>query len=199
MTGQLSGDWLERLRAGDHGAFNELVRQYHGTVYRLALRLLRNRDDAQEVAQESFLSAYEGLAGYKARGSLQSWLLSIAYRKAVDRLRRASDGPLSLGALDDEKLRRIAQSVQTITDSDPNPEQFYDQAQVRERLRTALARLPFESQAVFELRDVQGLSSQEAAQVLGITQGALRVRLHRVRQYLMGELEMFRGQARTRR
>jgi len=193
MNGQLPDHWVDRLRAGEHDAFNELVRRFHGPVFRLALRLLRNRDDAQEAAQESFLAAYQAIADYEARASLQTWLLSIAYRKAVDRLRRRRQTPLNLGALDDAALLRIAGSVQGLTDWDASPEQRYDQGQVRQRLREALARLPVESQVVFELRDVQGLSSRDAAQVLGIAEGTLRVRLHRVRQYLMGELQSVLG------
>lgn len=185
--------WLERLRAGEHEAFDELVRRYHGPVFRLAFRLLHNRDDAQEVAQESFLAAYQGIAGYAARASLQTWLLSIAYRKAVDRLRRDDRTVVSAGTLDDAELRRIAQDVQSLTDWVEDPEQHFERGQLREQLRVALARLPAESQAVFELRDVQGLSSREAAQVLGVAEGTLRVRLHRVRQYLMTELKSALG------
>ena len=199
MSGQPPDNWLERLRAGGHEAFNDLVRRHHGSVFRLALRMLRNRADAQEVAQESFLAAYQGIAGYEARASLQTWLLSIAYRKAMDRLRRDSAAPWSTGTLNDAELGRIAESVQGVTDWDENPEQHYGRSQVREQLRAALARLPAESRAVFELRDMQGFSSQETAQVLGIAEGTVRVRLHRVRQYLMGELGFLFGGKGTRR
>ena len=193
MSGQLPDDLLDRLRAGEHDAFNELVRRLHGPVYRLALRLLRNRDDAQEIAQDSFVAAYQGIDSFQARASLQTWLLSITYRKAVDRLRRDRDAPLSAGAFNEEDLRRIAQNVDVLTDWGANPERYFEQTQVREQLRAALARLPAEARAVFELRDVQGLSTQEAADVLGMTEANVRVRLHRVRQYLMGELESLHG------
>jgi len=194
MSSQLPDDWIERLRAREHEAFNELVRLHHGAVYRLALRMLRHRDDAQEVAQESFLAAYEGIGGFAGRASLKTWLLSIAYRKTVDRLKRRGDeGAIISGVLDDSELWRIAQSVQNLTDWGVNPEQHYSRTQLSEHLGTSLGRLPADSRAVFELRDLQGLTSQEAADILGISEGAVRVRLHRVRQYLMRELQSLFG------
>jgi RNA polymerase sigma-70 factor (ECF subfamily) len=194
MSGDLPEDWLERLRAQDHEAFNTLVRLHHAAVFRLAQRLLRNADDAQEVAQECFLAAYEGIGRFQQRASVKTWLLSIAYRKAVDRLqRRSQEGHLVSGALDDSELWKIAQSVEQLTDWGRNPEQTFRSTELREHLGAALARLPAESRAVFELRDVQGLSSQEAAEVLEINEGAVRVRLHRVRQYLMRELQSLFG------
>ena len=194
MRSDLPEDWLERLQAQDHEAFNTLVRLQHAAVFRLAERMLRNRDDAQEVAQESFLAAYEGIGRFQQRASIKTWLLSITYRKAVDRLqRRTQEGTLLAGTLDDNELWKIAQSVEQLTDWGRNPEQAFNRLEVREHLDAALAKVPAESRAVFELRDVQGLSSQEAAEVLGINEGAVRVRLHRVRQYLMRELQSLFG------
>ena len=95
--------------------------------------------------------------------------------------------------LDDDDLWRIAQSVQRLTDWAVDPEQHYARGELRERLHEALARLTPETRSVFELRDLQGLSSQETAEVLGISEGAVRVRLHRVRQYLMAELQSLFG------
>ena len=194
MGGQLSEDWLERLRARDHEAFNQFVRLYHAAAFRLAQRLLRHADDAQEVTQDAFLAAYEGIAGFEQRASPRTWLLAITYRKALDRLkRRASEGHLLSGVLDDDALWKIAQRVEHLTDWGENPEHHFSRAEFTERLNSALGRLPAESRAVFELRDVQGLSTLEAAQVLGMSEGALRVRLHRVRQYLMSELQSLFG------
>src|SRR3990172_6015164 len=105
MGGQLPEDWLERLRAREHEAFNQFVRLYQAAAFRLGQRLLRHGDDAQEVTQDAFLAAYEGIAGFEQRASLRTWLLAITYRKALDRLkRRASEGHLLSGVLDDDAL-----------------------------------------------------------------------------------------------
>ena len=200
MSGLPPDDWIERLRAQEHDAFTELVRLHHGAVFRLAQRLLRHRDDAQETAQEAFLAAYEGIGNFQGRASLKTWLLSITYRKAVDRLKQRGDAAhISSGMLDDSELWKIAQSVENLTDWGVNPEHHFRDAQLRERLDMALSKLPSDTRAVFELRDLQGMSSQETSDILGINEGAVRVRLHRVRQYLMRELQAWFGGEGTRR
>ncbi len=196
MSASVSENLVERLRAGDHEAFNDLVRELHGAVYRLANRLVRNQDDAQEVAQETFLAAYEGIGGFQERASIKTWLLSITYRKAVDRLkRRADERHIDSGMLDDSELWKIAHdSVEKFTDWGENPEQYFSNNQLTEFLSRALDKIPPDSKAVFELRDLQGLSSKEAAEALGMNEGAVRVRLHRVRQYLVKELQTLFGE-----
>lgn len=200
MSGQSSDNFIERLRAREHEAFNRLVMDCHTSVYRLAYRLLRNADDAQDVAQESFLAAYEGIGGFQQRASIKTWLLSITYRKAVDRVRkRAEESHIGSDALDDAGLWKIAQSVESFTDWGVNPEQSFSNDQMKDHLRAALNKLPAQSKAVFELRDLQGFSSKETSDILGINEGAVRVRLHRVRQFLMSELQtLFGGKGRPR-
>lgn len=191
---RLPDNLVERLKRGEHEAFNELVRACHASVFRLANRLLRNVDDAQEVAQECFLAAYQGIGKFQERANVRTWLLSIAYRKAVDRLKRRTTNEWQLfGQLDDADFWDKRRSVQDFTDWKSNPEQTFDNNRMSERLKAALEKVPAESKAVFELRDLQGLSSREAAEALGISEGALRVRLHRVRQFLMTELNEIFG------
>jgi len=195
MAEQRPENLVERLRARDAEAFNELVRLFHGSVYRLAFRLLRHADDAQEAAQDTFLAAYQGIAGFQERAGVRTWLLSIAYRKAVDRLkRRTEESHVASGMLDEEALWKIARNVDDLTDWGDNPEQTFGYQQLNDHLHAALDKLPVEARAVFELRDLQGLSTREAAEVLGIAEGAVRVRLHRVRQFLMRELQALFGE-----
>jgi len=190
MTSLVSDKLTERLRRKEHEAFNELVRLCHTPVYRLAQRIVRNTHDAQEVAQETFLAAYVGIDGFQGRANIKTWLLSITYRKAVDRIKsRSEEGRLMAGTLDEADLWKIVHSVEDFTDWGKNPEQNYERGQLTEHLNQALEKVPADSRAVFELRDLQGLSSREASEILGINEGALRVRLHRVRQFLMKELQ----------
>ncbi|MBI3991695.1 MAG: RNA polymerase sigma factor [Candidatus Lambdaproteobacteria bacterium] len=179
-----------RLQSGDAQAFEELVRQHHAPVFRLARRLLHNVEDAKEVTQESFLAAYEGLGGFRGQSSPLSWLMSITYNKSVDRLKR--NRRFEEVSEDDfessEKWQRVA-LVGKITDRPRNPEQTLLDGQLRAHLETALRRVPPDSRAVFELRELQGLSGREVASALNISEAAVRVRLHRVRQYLMTALQ----------
>lgn len=195
MTIQVSEQLTARLRRKEHEAFNELVRLCHTPVYRLAQRMVRHTDDAQEVTQEVFLAAYEGIDGFQGRANIKTWLLSITYRKAVDRLKKKrEDDRLISGVLDDDTVWKIANSVEDFTDWGENPEQNYDRGQITDYLNEALEKLPSDSRAVFELRDVQGLSSKEASEILAMNEGALRVRLHRVRQFLVKELQSLFGE-----
>ena len=181
---------IGRLKAAEPEAFNELVRQFHGPVYRLAARLVRNRDDAQEVAQEVFLAAYQGIAGFQGESALATWLLAIAYRKAMDRLRlrKANEWQLQ-GQLEELPEWQRATSVERFTDWEDTPEETYQRGELKLLLEGALEKVPAEARAVLELRDMQGLSFRETAQVLGISEGAARVRLHRVRQFLLAQLQ----------
>lgn len=190
---QLPDNLVERLLAGEREAFNLLVRACHPAVFRLANRLLRHHDDAQEVAQEAFLAAYQGIRGFEGRANVRTWLLSITYRKAVDRLkRRNADNWYLTGQLEDSEAWERQRSVDTVTDWHGNPEHTFDYNRLSEGLKAALERVPAETKAVFELRDLQGFSSRETAEALGLSEGAVRVRLHRVRQFLMTELnELF--------
>lgn len=194
MAVEIPENLTSRLLHGERDAFDDLVRLCHTPVYRLALRMLRDPDDAQEVAQESFLAAFVGIGGFQQRSNIRTWLLSITYRKAVDRLKkRTEDGHILSGVLEDDELWKIAHSVQDFTDWGANPEQVYSRNEISDRLAKAMGKLPAESSAVFELRDIQGMNSRETAEILGINEGAVRVRLHRVRQILMAEMQHLFG------
>lgn len=180
----------QRLISGEAEAFNEVVRLYHSSLFRLAKRLLRNEADAQEVVQDSFLAAFEGRKRFAGRAKIRTWLLSIAYNKAVDRLKAVNKDNWAIqGSLQDSNLWEKVTKVQHITDWRANPEQSFEQEELVELLQKALKEVPAESKAAFELQDIQGLNSREVAETLGISEGAARVRVHRVRQYLMAALQ----------
>lgn len=189
-----------RLAGGELELFNELVRSHHASLFRLANSLLRNVDDAQEVVQEAFLAAYEGRKSFKGRSDIKTWLLSITYNKTMDHLKRSSrDRWLIDGELKGSPLWENVVKVRQFTDWGRNPEQNYHNAELMECLENALQALPAESKAVYELRNIQGLSSNKVAETLAISEGAVRVRLHRVRQYLLVALEsFFEGKGKSR-
>jgi RNA polymerase sigma-70 factor (ECF subfamily) len=180
---------LRRLRAGDRGAFDDVVRRHHGQLFALAMRLLGNVADAQEVTQEAFLAGFEAIGGFEGRSKLSTWLLAITYRKAMGRLKRdREDRWQSSVDLDDPGTWAGQRSVGGITDAPDNPEQAFAKAELRRLLESVLDTLPGDSRALLELCDLQGVSSADAAEILGIKEGTVRVRLHRTRRYLMEEM-----------
>lgn len=194
MTGKTPDNLIVRLRDREHEAFNEMVRLCHAPVFRLAQRLLQNVDDAQEVAQETFLAAYEGIEGFQGRSQIKTWLLAIAYRKTMDRLKkRIQERELFPETMDETEMWKITQNVDDFTDWGPNPEQYVNRNQISGILKEVLSKMPTESRAVFELRDMQGFSSKEVSEILGVQEGTIRVKLHRVRQFLMREMETLFG------
>jgi RNA polymerase sigma-70 factor (ECF subfamily) len=186
----LADDFLSRLKLGERAAFNEVVREHHGALFRMLQRILGNDADAQEVAQEAFLAAYQGIGGYEGRSSVKTWLISIGYRRAMDHLRRKHGDPWLLeGDLTTSPAWESLKLVVAVTEWTASPEDTYQRLEIREAMNALLAKVPAASRAVFELRDVQGFTVEETAQALTMTDGAVRVRLHRIRQYLAAGLQ----------
>jgi RNA polymerase sigma-70 factor (ECF subfamily) len=148
-------------------------------LYALALRVTRDPDLAADALQDGFASAIENVADFRDRSSLSTWLYRIVYNKAVDRLRRrkreavADDDPDELSAEDADLVNAPAWSRP--------PDEILLSRESREALESALGQLPATQRAVFELREVDGRSTEEVAQILGLPEGTVRVYLHRAR------------------
>ncbi len=168
---------VQRTLGGERAAFGELVLRHQTSVFNLAYRMLGNRQDAEDVAQETFLAAYRHLKNYDMRRSFRTWLLSIAHHRCVDFLRRRKQtAPLDeqhAGARDTE-ARIVA----------------VEQARM---VQQALQRLSPEDRAVITLRYWEGMSYREMAEVLGVTEGSVRNRLYRARRSLAGYLRVENG------
>ncbi len=178
---------VRALKAGDPAAFTQMVERYAGTVYNLALRLMDNNPgEAEEVLQETFISAFRGLEGFQARSKLSTWLYRIAYNAALMRLRKRQLPTVSI----DEPL--------TNEEGDPIPRQLVDwgsapdrillHGELRHVLDEAIKALPETLRSVFVLRDIEGLSTAETAEILGLTETNVKVRLHRARLALRERL-----------
>jgi RNA polymerase sigma-70 factor (ECF subfamily) len=183
------------LRAGDQQAFAEMVERHSGTVYNLALRMMGNPLEAEEVLQETFISAFRALPRFEGRSQLSTWLFRIAYNSALMRLRRR--GPITSSI--DEPL--------TSEEGNPMPRQLVDwawepervvlNAELRSVLESAVVALPPTLRGVFVLRDIEGLSTAEAAEVLGLTETNVKVRLHRARLVLRERLNGYFAAAKS--
>lgn len=189
-----SADLLERIRAGDKSACAECIEQYGPGVYRLALRLMGNEADAEDVMQETFMNAYRHIHTFEGRSGLGTWLYRIAHNAAMMRLR----GPAPYTVSIDESVEPDGPiSVpQQLYDWCCLPEEDFETNEVRLFLARNIAALPETLKAVFVMRDVEGLSTQETADALALSADAVKQRLHRARLWLRTKLsDYFQGDA----
>ncbi len=150
-----------------------------GTVYNLALRLMNNPLEAEEVMQETFISAFRALDRFEGRSRLGTWLYRIAYNAALMRLRKREPATTSI----DEPLANEEgeELPRQLVDWEVQPDQLVLNRELRAALDQAVDALPETLRAAFVLRDIEGLSTAETAETLGITETNVKVRLHRAR------------------
>jgi RNA polymerase sigma-70 factor (ECF subfamily) len=184
---------IEKIRTGDFQAFESLVTRYEAKVYRLALRMLRNPQDAEDALQETFLQVFRGLAGFEGRSQFSTWLFRLATNVCLMRIRHRETEPSKLLPLEDylPKLEE-GDSPQMIEWAD-RPEDALLSKESREKMMEALDKLPPEYRAVFILRDIEGFSNAETGESLGISVAAVKSRLHRARLALRGMLSGYFG------
>lgn len=183
---------LDALRAGDPAALSALFEAYADRVYRLALGVLRDPTAAEDIVQETFLSAITHLDRFEGRSSLGTWLYRVAYNASIDRLRRRTDEPLPADEPDaDPETGEAIPLPRSIVDWTTTPERWLTDHEVSAELDRAIGELPESLRVVFLLRDIEGLSTEETAEALGLTHGAAKVRLHRARLALRERLSVY--------
>ncbi len=176
---------IEEAKQGSHAAFEILVRRYHERAYRVAYRVVRDPELAEDVLQEALLKAYRGIRQFELRSAFYTWLYRIVVNLALDRRRRQRSNPTvewddTVAAEADPRA-----SVGTATD----PEVASRRAQVLERVSEGVAQLPDGQREVLLLREVEGLSYEEIAQTMRISKGTVMSRLHYARKKLVAFLE----------
>jgi RNA polymerase sigma-70 factor (ECF subfamily) len=202
---------LAALQAGDDRAFERLVRAHVGRLHAVALRLLQNPADADEVVQEAFLSAYRNLPGFRGEARLETWLHRIVVNAALQRLRRRkrkieeavfSRGAVESGQVVDDGGAEVMDVDELLPRFQENgyPEQFHrpwvqtteelaTRAETREQVRRMIDKLPDNYRTVLILRDIEELDTSAVSDLLELTPGTVKVRLHRARQALRNLLE----------
>jgi RNA polymerase sigma-70 factor, ECF subfamily len=180
---------VEALQNGNRSACADLVERYAGQIYGVALRLTGHPNEAEEVLQETLIAACRAAEGFQARSSLGTWLYRIATNQGLMRLRKHVPGSVSLDELDGDGLKGLQPHLTGEWDIGPEGDVLSDE--LRQELERALGNLPEPLRAAFVLRDIEGLSTQEAAEALDITPGALKVRLHRARFALRQALNVY--------
>jgi len=180
---------LARLRAGDEAAFEALVRDEGGRLLARARTLLQDEEDARDVVQEAFLSAYRALDRFDGRSTLSTWLHRIVINAALMRLRRRKRRPEV--AIEDllPEFGRDGRRLGLESAWEETAEDAAEREELREQVRDRIERLPEPYRTVLLLRDIEGLDTQETARVMGISTGLVKVRLHRARQALRALLE----------
>jgi RNA polymerase sigma-70 factor, ECF subfamily len=180
---------VAQARLGDAKAFSELLRRYEGKIFRLALHITQNREDAEDVLQEAFLKAYEHLDQFQGQSRFYTWIVRIAVNQALMKLRkRKSDRSVSLDDTIDTGEDTVAREIAAW---DENPEQRYSREEINEILGSAIDGLAPIYRAVFVLRDVDGLSTEEAADALDLSVPAIKSRLLRARLQLRDKLTRY--------
>ena len=186
-----SVDLLERLRAGDEAAFRELFDAHHGMLVRLASSYVKSPSVAEEVAQDTWTAVIDALPAFEGRSSLKTWIARIAINRAKTRAQR--DGrqvPLDdeEPPTTDDRFGSIGHFKRRPTNFE-SPESLLSNRQVREAIDRCLEGLPEQQRAIVTLRDLEGWSSEEVCNVLGLSESNQRVLLHRGRGRLREALE----------
>ncbi len=180
---------LRALIAGEPEAFAQAFETYADPIYRLALGLLRDESLAEDVVQDTFLTAIAKLKGFEGRSKLSTWLYRVAYNKSIDLVRKRVDAPLPE---DDPELDLGSPPLpKVLVDWGMAPEEILADQEARGQLDRAIGSIPESLRAVFILRDIEQLSTAETAESVGISEGAVKVRLHRARLALRESLASY--------
>ncbi|MGQ9505603.1 MAG: sigma-70 family RNA polymerase sigma factor [Thermogutta sp.] len=189
------GELVEKARQGDYDAFASLVDRYERRIFALALRILRKSHDAEEVVQQTFLTMLEHLQDFRGDSAFSTWLLRIATNHALGLLRReAVRATLPLaGASHEPEDGETLPHLQYIAEWRESPEDILARKETRDLIEQALQDLDDKYRLVFVLRDIEGLSTTETAELLGLTEANVKVRLLRARLMLREKLTRLFG------
>lgn len=188
---------LERLKRGDEQAMAELAETYSSKIYQLAFRYLRNKEDAEEITQDVLFKVYRKVGAFRGDAALSSWIYRITFNAAMSRLRTAR-----YQRTQDEERHHQAQNADgdAIVSARTEPADWSNMAdetilrsQLRHRVMSAILALPAIYRAPVMLRDIQGMSTEEASAMLNVKDQTLKSRLHRGRLILRKQLSDFAG------
>lgn len=170
---------IEKAKKGDRKAFESLVKLHEKNVYNLALKLMKNREDALDAAQDAFLKAWISIGSFRGDSKFSAWLYRLTYNTCLDYLRKAKKGEIISLTSDDED-----EKVMDVRDDAPTPEEYAEKQELRKTVRGALDALPEEYRQIIIMREFTGLSYGEIADALGLNEGTVKSRLSRARQKL---------------
>ena len=176
---------LRRVQSGEAEAFEELVRAHEKTVYNLALRMLGDPQDAEDISQEAFLKAWRSLPEFRGESKFSVWLYRIVSNLCLDRLRRRSRRPESSLTTEDEDGE---QPQWDVPDESLSPERLLERKLTREAVQRGLETLPAEQRQILLLREIRGMSYEEIGEALDLEPGTVKSRIFRARKKLVAWL-----------
>lgn len=168
---------LKKAQKGDASAFSALVSEHEGRAYSLALRLMGNREDALDATQEAWIKMYKNIKSFRGESSFSTWVYRIVYNTCLDQLRRRKNVISLEGVQEKNEGFRLASDTET-------PEAAYTHTEIRDAIRKGLDTLVPEHKQIIVLRDIQGFSYEEIAEILGTEIGTVKSRLFRARKNL---------------
>src|SRR5271170_1671653 len=179
------GSLVAAAKAGDIDAFETLVGRYERKIFRLAQNITQNKEDAEDVMQEAFLKSYQHLGEFQGNSRFYTWLVRIAVNQALMKLRKRRPNQVSL----DEDIDTGEESIpRDVEDWGPSPEDRYEQRELGGILEGVISELDPSFRIVFQLRDIEELSTEETAEALGLSVPAVKSRLLRARLKLRQKL-----------
>jgi RNA polymerase sigma-70 factor, ECF subfamily len=182
------GSLVAAAKAGDISAFETLVGRYERKIFRLAQNITQNKEDAEDVMQEAFLKSYQHLGEFQGNSRFYTWLVRIAVNQALMKLRKRRPNQVSL----DEEVDTGEDTMpREVEDWGPSPEERYKQAELGTILNSTIAELEPPFRIVFQLRDIEELSTEETAEALGLSIPAVKSRLLRARLKLRQKLNRY--------
>ena len=179
-------EMIASILAGDTERYHALIRPYERSVYRMALSLMKNEADAEDVAQEAFLKALRKLSDFRGHAKFSTWLISITLNEARGRLRR--QGILRMESLDETPEEGGTVSPALLRDWREIPSDVLERKEIRDLLKAAIEELGPIYREVLMLRDVEEMSIEETAHALAVTTATVKVRLHRARMMMQKKL-----------
>lgn len=177
---------VREATGGSLEAFEQLVERYEARVFRLAQTIAHSHEDAEEITQDAFVKAFKNLSHFRGDSRFYTWLVRITINEGLMKLRRRR---FNLVSIDEPFEKEDGTVPRELEDWGPSPEQRYSQKELREILATTIGELPPGYRTVFQLRDVEGFSTEQTARALDLTPTAVKSRLRRARLQLRDSLD----------
>jgi RNA polymerase sigma-70 factor (ECF subfamily) len=184
-------DLVEWAQGGAYGAYEEIVRRYQDKAFRLAFSLMKNESDAQDVVQEAFLNMYRKLDTFKGQSAFGSWMYRVVVNAALMRLRKKKRRSEVQVGDDESEFPEDEYYVTSVPEWRVRADEAAENRELRQKIIDAVDELAPKYQTVFLLKEVEGLSLKEIGDVLDLSVGGVKSRLHRARLHLRATLESY--------
>ena len=179
--------YIHRCQQGDPQAFEEILKLYEKKVYNLTYRMMGNHEDANDLAQEAFIRVYQSIDQFRGDARFSTWLYRIATNVCLDELRKRSRRQAE--SLDEPVRTQDGSVMREIPDWSDNPEEALNRREIQSMVQTGIQSLPEEQKTALILRDLQGHTYEEIAEMLDISLGTVKSRINRGRMALKGIFE----------